>query len=258
MEGAVVRIVFVGMLFGFLHFASAEQLTGRIFSAGKMSDGPVYIQKADIENQPDGTTSAKGDILDSDGKTIISEHAVYSGATFISQQIENFKEHKEYRATLHDRRVQFETYDISESGEKKLSSSRKEVVNGNFVTGAIAENFIHENWDKLMQGKRIDIRFAVFEREETIGFFLKKKNEAEVDGKSAVVIVMRPSSLFVSMVVAPIEISVDKISRHIIHYKGRTPVKTSDDKNFIADVVYDRTTPSISRSTAHAPAHAKR
>jgi len=234
--------------------ARADEFTARIFSIGKMSDAPLYSQKVESKALEDGTTQVTSVFTDPNGQTLMREKAVINGTTFISQEIENVVEKKIYTAELKDQKITFQTFSF-ENGEKKPVSTHSEKIRGNFMTGAIAENFIRENWNDLMNDKRINIRFAVFEREETIGFSLRKKAEADVDGKPAVVIQMRPTSLFVSMAVAPMEISVDKNSKAIIHFKGRTPLKIDKDKALEADIVFDRTVPSISRNTASEKSH---
>jgi hypothetical protein len=234
--------------------ARADEFVGRIYHIGKMSEAPIYSQKVESKTLPDGTTEVTSVFTAPDGHTLMKEKAIINGTTFISQEIENVSENKIYSAELKDQKITFQTFSL-ENGEKKQVSSHSEKIRGNFMTGAIAENFLRENWNDLMNDKRITIRFAVFEREETIGFSLRKKSETDVDGKPAVVIQMRPTSLFVSMAVAPMEISVDKNSKTIIHFKGRTPLKLDKDKALEADIVFDRTAPSISRNTASEKSH---
>lgn len=229
--------------------ARGDEFTGHIFNIGKTGDSPLYTQKIQTKQIENGDTQLQTEFVDSTGQIVLKETAEINGSTFISQTIENVLEKKIITGEMHENRITFQTFSL-ENGEKKLISSHSEKVRGNFVTGALAGNFIRDNWKDLMEGKRISARFAVFEREETIGFSFRKKTEADVDGKPALVIQMRPSSIFVSMVVAPMEISVDKNSKRIIHFKGRTPLKIAKDKNLEADIVFDRQTPSISRATA--------
>lgn len=228
----------------------ADQFIGHIFTVGKTNEAPLYTQKVTSEQTPDGLTHVTSQFLDSNGKPVLQEKAIIEGTQFISQEIENFAEKKVYTAEMKDKRLTFQTFSLQDNGEKKFVSSSHETVRGNFVTGAVAENFIRQHWQDFMDGKRIDARFAVFEREETIGFSFKKQSEKDVDGKPAMVIVMRPTSLFVSMVVAPMEISVDKNSKAIIHFKGRTPLKIAKGKNLIGDIVFDRPSLAITRATA--------
>lgn len=246
-----MKTISLSLLFAFAFHTSGEEFSGKMFGLGKKGDAPMYTQKVWVEHQPDGTTVTTADMSDGAGDVIIHERAVYTGATFISQEIDNKLEHKEYRATLKDKTATFEAY----NEQKQLLSSHHETIHGPMVTGATAENFIRDNWQSIMNGQRVDFRFAVFERQETIGFSFKKKTEADVDGKSAVVLLMRPTSFFVAMIVSPIEISVDKDSKTIIHYKGRTAIKTDKNKNLEAEIVYDRQIPSISRATASEKAN---
>lgn len=234
--------------------ARADEFVGRVYNIGKTSEAPIYTQKVQSKQLQNGNTQMDATFVDSKGQPILKESAIVNGGSFISQQIENFPDKKIYSAEMKDNRITFQTFTI-ENGEKKLKSSHSERVRGNFVTGAIAESFIRDNWKDFMDGKRITARFAVFEREETIGFSFRKKAEVDVDGKPALVLQMRPTSLFVSMVVAPMEISVDKNTKSIIHFKGRTPLSVDRDKALEAEIVFERQIPSISRDTASEKTH---
>jgi hypothetical protein len=230
--------------------ASAEQLVGRYFAIGNSSGGNVlYTQKAEYKQQPDGTTLLTAETLDNSGKVLIREKAVLNGSQLVTQEIQNLNDKKEYRGSFKDNVMTFETYSVDDKGESKKLSSHTEKVSDDLITGPLAENFIADHWDKLNDGKRFTARLAVFEREETIGFSFKKKADTEVDGKPAVIIVMRPTSVFVSMVVSPMEIVVDKESRKVVHYTGRTPLKEKDDKILNAEIVYERG-PTVTRATA--------
>lgn len=250
-----MRSAIVLFCLAFVFNASAEEFDGKMFSVGKINETPLYIQKVHVDHQPDGTTITTGEMLDAAGNMIMSEHVVYSGSTFISQEIQNNLDHKEYRGNLKDKKMTFEVFSMNDGEEKKLLSSKKETVRGPMLSGVTTENFIRENWETLMKGKRVDFRFAVFERQETIGFSFKKKTETDVDGKSAVVLTMRPTSFFVSLVVDPMEVSVEKEGKTIIHFKGRTPIVTDKKKNLEAEIVYERLAPSISRATASQKAN---
>ena len=107
------------------------------------------------------------------------------------------------------------------------------------VVGPTLFGFILVNMERLLGGEKIDVRFAVSERLETIGFKLEKAKE-EISGK--IQIKMSPSSFVISILVDPLYFTFDANTRKITKFEGRVPpkVKINDVwKDFDARTEYE-------------------
>ena len=85
---------------------------------------------------------------------------------------------------------------------------------------------LRKNWDKIMEGESIKVRYLAIERLETIGFKFFKDRERTLNGREVVDILMKPSSFFIAALVSPIRITVSKAPPHdIVESEGRTPIR---------------------------------
>jgi hypothetical protein len=112
------------------------------------------------------------------------------------------------------------------------------------VTGPTMFGFIVANWDALEAGNKIPMRFAVLERNQSIGFVLDT-----VPGKPGQLTVrMRPSSVLVRLAVGPTYFYFDEATRNVIGYDGRVPPMEEADgklKTLDAHVLYTFRAPSF-------------
>lgn len=122
----------------------------------------------------------------------------------------------------------------------KKNKSDDEKLKGNFIVGLSLVRFVHKNWDKLVSGESIKIRFAVLERIETVGFklFRHKKLEKQPDD---IVVKMKPSSFIISALVDPVHFYFSKKDKRLVSYIGRVKPKMLKGKKWKdvdAEVVY--------------------
>jgi hypothetical protein len=241
-----MKLVFSIFLSLLIHPAFGEDQIGRIYFLGKTGGEPAYIQKIHNADNPDGISEHVSSIVDAKGALMITETAKYKGSHLIAQSIDNYQIGKSFTASVDKNEVTFTTYSLkiagdvgrdrsiamatgATTGEKKELSHQSEDISDGFITGPVSLNFIKEHWDQLVKGERVKTRFSVFEREETIGFAFKKKGTEKVKDHDCVILEMRPSSFFVSMLVSPVEIALDMKDKTLIRYRGRTSLQTMKD-----------------------------
>ncbi len=98
----------------------------------------------------------------------------------------------------------------------------------NFVVGLQLVDLIRANWETLMKGDEVEFHLGVWHRQETIGFDFSK---SAADDKS-VTIKMSPSSMFIRAVVSPLYFTLDKSTKKLIKYKGRTTPKEKRGRDY--------------------------
>ncbi len=109
----------------------------------------------------------------------------------------------------------------------------------NFVVGLQLVDLIRANWDALVKGKEVEFHLGVWHRQETIGFTFSQE---AMDDKTLTV-KMNPSSMFIRAVVSPLYFTLDKDTKTLIQYKGRTTPKDKRGRDFydyVGLVKYDK------------------
>jgi hypothetical protein len=113
-------------------------------------------------------------------------------------------------------------FKFSENGKEKTSDEK---VKGNFIVGPMIGTLLNDHWTEIMAGKTIPARFAVLERQESVGFDFFKEKETELNGQKVVIVKMKPSSFVIAAIVDPLHFYVAADSRLIVQIDGRTTVK---------------------------------
>ncbi|MCX7978192.1 MAG: hypothetical protein N2578_04235 [Bdellovibrionaceae bacterium] len=88
--------------------------------------------------------------------------------------------------------------------------------------------FIRNNWNRLMAGESVPVRFAVWDRRETVGFEFTKMGTKSHGGQELVEIRMKPSSFIIAALVDPIYMWFTADGSKIQLLKGRVPLKKRD------------------------------
>jgi hypothetical protein len=222
--------------------SNAFDRVGRVYEIGKLTGAPIYTQKTHAETSPSGETMQTSEITDPNGKLVMTEHAVFSGTRIVSQKTEQLQDAKSYELKMDGKRWLFQTFDIKDGKPANLISSKSEEAQIDFTSGPAAEALLKEKWDELNSGKTIKVHFAVLELNESVGFQFAKSGTETVNGMQAVVIKMKPTSFFIGLLVAPIEMVFDANAKNLVRYRGRTPLKKLVDgswKPLDAEIIYD-------------------
>jgi hypothetical protein len=164
-----------------------------------------------------------------DGRVAASEKAVYRNRGLVSYTLIEKQINAHGRAEIHGN-AQAGKGEISmryvddgaiHTNVEDLESAT--VVNDDIVPYLLA------HWDELMQGKEVYLRYIVIPRTQTVGFNLVKSGETTWRGKPAVIIEMVPASFFIRLIVAPVYFTVEKDSRQVVEYEGRTTPKIKEN-----------------------------
>jgi len=121
------------------------------------------------------------------------------------------------------------------SGERERRA--QEIVTLPVVVGPTLYGFIYQNWERLLSGDKVDFRFAVISRLETVGFVLQKVSSSD----NLVRIRMKASSPFIALMVDPIYFTFSP-DRRLVSLEGRVPTKLQKGNGWVdldAFVEYD-------------------
>ena len=119
---------------------------------------------------------------------------------------------------------------------------REEPLAANWVVGPSLVPLIAYGWADIEAGKRIPVRLALWDRQETIGFeVFKDRVETAPGGKQYTVVKFKPSNFFISALVRPILFGFGMDGRSLDWVKGRVlPMRKvgSKLKSLDAEVIY--------------------
>ena len=221
--------------------AQAEDRTGKIYEIGKTDVAPLFIQKTHKEPMgplPNSVIEHRSTIADSAGKEVMREEANYKDTALIYNHVMQLQSNESYQVDNRDGRLYFKTFTIQSDGSEKLVKEADQSLPPDFVMGPISEVLLQSKWDDLMAGKTVTAHFGVLEMQDTVRFDFSKLS---YDGKTLVV-KMKPTSFFISLVVKPIELQFDGATKKITRYIGRTPLKRMVKgklEPFDAEIIYE-------------------
>ncbi len=107
---------------------------------------------------------------------------------------------------------------LREEGRERTAVER---VDAPVVVGPTLVGFVVRSLPALGRGERVDVRLAVLDRLETIGFELRASEGSE--GLTEVTMV--PSSFLFRLVLDPITFTFDTATRNLVRLEGRVPPK---------------------------------
>ena len=167
-----------------------------------------------------------------DGKVAARETVVYEGDTLLSYTLDEVQTGEAGSARI--------TYDRSnkKTGRIRFSfqpagdtaAEKSERLPANALTADMIAPFIKDHWTELMKGRKVECRYLVVTRKETVGFTFVKDREMPVQGKPVVIIRMEPSSWVIGLVAKPLFFTIEKEGqRRVLQYTGRTTPKLKID-----------------------------
>lgn len=117
-------------------------------------------------------------------------------------------------------------FTLTKDGKTKQDD---EIFEGNTVSTDETFPFIQKNWDLLMKGETLNIRFPVISRLETVGFKFFKDREDD----KYVYIKMKPSSFVIAALVKPLTFKIEKDGeRRLMEVDGRVTPKRREGNSW--------------------------
>lgn len=101
--------------------------------------------------------------------------------------------------------------------------TNREKFTGEILVSDMVGPCIAAHWDALTKGESVKCRLVSISRAETVGFKFFKESDGAWRGKPVMNVTLRPSSIIIAQLVAPLHFVVEKDSPHrIFEYTGRT------------------------------------
>ncbi len=103
----------------------------------------------------------------------------------------------------------------------------RETVKEPLVSGPSLHGFVLGHWDALAGGGKVPVRMVVLDELRSYGFDIRQARQDQDDGHTTFSIT--PSNWLVRLAVAPLQVTFDNATRHVLRYQGRVPPMTEVD-----------------------------
>lgn len=238
----MVALMLTLLISGF-SYAQADGLSATLYDLKTNRTKKIFSLTVDLVSD--------GDLLRStaryknlEGGLAVEERGSVRGAKLLDYEIQRIQTNEKGRISIRGTTVSFE---YEKDGVKKIASEK---IRGDILSSANFNAYVRENWDSLVAGKSLDIRYAVWDRLETVGFSLKKINEIGNEGEKWIELRMKPSSFIIAALVDPIHLWYGVEDKKLKVMKGRVPPKIMKEghwRDLDAEVVYEDSLKSVSK-----------
>jgi hypothetical protein len=215
-----------------------EHRNAKYYEVGKTADAPLFTQHILIETATSGDRRWTSQIKDETGAVVIGETAIIKNNAVVSQIVDNAQMHETSELQVGPNNVTFRTYHFVDGKRGDLIEEKIRSREENFVTGPAVELYLSKRWEQLSAGASVEVQFGILEILRSIGFELKKEGETE----HLLKVKMKPSNFFIGLLVDPIHLEFDKLTKRLVRYRGRTPLRRMRDgrlKPWDAEIIYE-------------------
>ncbi len=174
-------------------------------------------------NKAGDSTTHRAVYKDLDGEVLTEETMVEKKGQLVRYDMDQKQLKQKAWIEIKDGKIEYNLKKFRKSNYP-ITSNMKD----NFVVGLQLVDLIRTNWDKLLKGDDVKFHLGVWHRQETIGFNFSQESK---DDKTLVV-KMNPSSMFIRAVVDPLYFTLDRATKTLIEYKGRTTPKEKRGRDF--------------------------
>lgn len=190
-----------------------------------------------------------------DGTPVVTEKAEIKMGTLVHYEIQQLQTKERGTIDVVDGKLIFKYYDgTSQKNDKKEKLEPNTLVSSNLLT------YLQSHLEEVLKKQNVEFYLAVWYRQETVKFAYSFEKE---EGNN-VVVRMAPTNMLYRSLVDPIFITVDKTTKNIVSYKGRTTPKEMVNgryKDFNSLIVYHykdmEPTPSAPATPPIVPSHKK-
>jgi len=204
---------------------------GTVFPLRTATSRPTYVYERRVAGR-EGVLVSTHVTRDPSGGAVLHESATHTADHALSEYVLHANQLGQ-RGTIRVDGDQV-AFELTEAGGRR---SQVERAKGPVVVGPTLVGHIVRHLDALRAGEVLDVRLAILERLETIGFRLRS-----VGAQPGLTRVrMAASSFLVGLVVDPIDFTFETATGKLVRLEGRVPPKLRDGggwRDFDARVEY--------------------
>ena len=199
-------------------FVQAANLTGTVYEKGSNRKNVLFHWKR-VEQKSGPIERATITYTDPAGKIAVQEESETDDGRLKRFHQKQFQLNEEGTVEVRAGKALFS---YTKNGKTKTDD---ESAPENIVVGPTLVEYLQKHRERLLKGEKIEVRYAVLDRLETVGFQLFKVGEEKIDGKDVVQVKMKPTSFIISALVDPVHFKFYTDGLRIVEVVGRTSPK---------------------------------
>lgn len=227
MRCSIIPVLVLFALLGSYAWAGTTQTeTGKIYLRNAPRTKPAYLFKKNVSTNS-AWRHVRTEYRSPSGELLVEESYQYENGK-LARYVYNQLQMKEGGfINIRDKKVKFEF-----TKEGKTNSDEEDEPDDIMIADLIGP-FIQKNWVALHDKEdTVHTRYLVLERQDTFGFKFFMDGERPCEKNTCVRIMMKPSSIFISALVEPISILVEKNAPHAVkEIDGRLPIRIPEVPN---------------------------
>lgn len=215
--------------------AHGEVVTGQVFKKDTNRKELIFNFKNEIK-ETSGVLKSNAQFSDLSGQVVVAESSERDGIKLKHYEIDHRQTGRKGSIVVEGDKVIFH---FEENGGKKDVVTEKLV--DNFVVGHTLTPYVASHWREILAGDTVDIRFGVWDRQETVGFSLFKVGQEKLDGKDCVLLKFKPTSFVIAALVDPVIFKFSTDGKELLGMIGRIAPKKKEGskwKDLDAEVIY--------------------
>jgi hypothetical protein len=209
-----------------LRYEAPRYLTGSIY---RLDSQQLLFKFKRVANRSGSRLNVQRDFTYPDGKLAARERVMYEGDALVSYELDEVQIGANGSATIrpaaddrHKGTIQFEYRKEAGSRPKARDETLRQIT----LMADMVGPFLASHWDALERGEKVQCRYIVVPRAETVGFTFLKDSEIARGAPDALIVKMEPSSRFIAALVDPLFFTIEKAPPHrVLQYVGRTTPK---------------------------------
>ncbi|MEY4615500.1 MAG: hypothetical protein RJB66_460 [Pseudomonadota bacterium] len=230
-----MKLMSVIFIFALANQVHAETVIGQVFKKDSNRKELLYNFKNEISDSS-GVTKASAHFSDLSGQVAVEESSERQGAKLKRYDVTHRQTGRKGSIVVDGSKVIF---NFEDNGSKKEAAT--ETFPENFVVGHTLAPYVATQWQKIVAGETVDIRFGVWDRQETVGFSLFKVGQEKLDGRDVVLLKFKPTSFVIAALVDPVIFKFSNDGKELLGMIGRVAPKRKDGskwKDLDAEVIY--------------------
>lgn len=210
-----------------------DSVQGTLYAKSSPQTDPLFVFVRTAEAQG-STIRARLRYDYVDGRPAVREQVTYDGGRLASYAEHNLQNGSRGEARIERSGGKLAVhFSFTPGGAHASARHNVEYIaadDGEVIVDDNLVPFMLRHWDALKQGEKVDFRYVVVSRTETVACDLKKVGTTVWHGEPAVDIAMAPSGFFAGMLVDPVHFIVQQAApHHVLAYRGRTMPKVRHD-----------------------------
>lgn len=232
-----VSLGVISMVLGFTTVLNAQSMSGKVYKKDTQRKELLFTySNSGVEDQ--GTVKVQLEFKDLAGQVVVHEEAERVGSQLKTYSVDHRQTGRKGQIVVEGQRVKFHFQEGS-----KIKDVEEEKLPPNFVVGPTLVPYVSEHWKEITAGHTVDIRFGVWDRQETVGFSLFKVGQEKLDGQEVVLLKFKPTSFVIAALVDPVIFKFSTDGKTLLGMVGRIMPKLKNGnkwKDLDAEVVYQK------------------